>query len=370
MSLSYRLFVITCSIVLVSSALLFGQETTSVVEQTIKDWFYPHYQDDVLVWEARGKTAIISNIPAQNSTEESRQIITVELLELIFHHRPEGSSLDQSEELISLKADKGTIYQLERVANLEGNILIETPGKTTLLTQALSVQLGEGKISSRKEVMVMRSGFSLKGQGIKGDLTLKKIAFRHGKKEAILTKCIILNPDSVSPTHSTSSKLSDPEENKAGGNGDIYITCEGPLSYDLEAQEIFFTKNVCIMQKAVHSLPVIQSILKAQTLNITFDSQTNQFQKLRAGGNVLLVTIEGNKAAGDIFTWSLGTHLINIKSNFITKVWHKNNLIEAAEVNIVTSADTIGQLGAWEKVQALNKNGSPGTIKITAPERE
>ncbi|MFC1525124.1 hypothetical protein ACFL5I_01915, partial [Planctomycetota bacterium] len=137
---SYLLFIV-CFLFLGNYALLLGQESTSVVEQTIRDWFYPHYQDNILVWEARGKTAIIRNNPSPKPNQEDSQTINIESLELIFHHRPEGSSLDQPEELISLKADKGIIYQPARIADLEGNIIIETPGKTTLLAQELSVEL-------------------------------------------------------------------------------------------------------------------------------------------------------------------------------------------------------------------------------------
>lgn len=353
---SYLLFVV-CFLFLGNYALLLGQGSKSVVEQTIKDWFYPHYQNNVLVWEARGKTAIIRKNPSLEPNQEATQTISIESLELIFHHRPEGASFGQPEELIFVKADKGTIYQPARIADLEGNIVIETPGKTTLLAQELSVELNRGEISSRKEVMVIRSNFSLKGHGIKGDLTLKKITFRHGKKEAVLTEGIVSDTNTVSSTNNSSSS-----------NGYIYITCEGLLTYNLEAQEMLFNDHVYIIQKVSHSVPTIQSILKAQTLDISFDSQTNRFQKLRAQGGILLITAEGNKAAGDIFTWQPNVHLINIKSSFVTKVWHKNNLIEAAEIRIVTSADTFGQLGAWEKVKAINRNGSVGTIKITTPE--
>ncbi|MFH1232178.1 MAG: hypothetical protein V1709_11860, partial [Planctomycetota bacterium] len=52
-----NLFFFVCIIIIISS--LHTQFSYSEPEQILTNWSYPHYQNNQLVWEAKGKTAVV-----------------------------------------------------------------------------------------------------------------------------------------------------------------------------------------------------------------------------------------------------------------------------------------------------------------------
>ncbi|MEK7449166.1 MAG: LPS export ABC transporter periplasmic protein LptC [Planctomycetota bacterium] len=156
---------------------------------------------------------------------------------------------------------------------------------------------------------------------------------------------------------------------RAGQFNKIHVTAKNNAVVSLKTYRASFKNKVRVIQKnepdETAGQPVdFQSVMKADRLILTLDSQRNEIKNACAWGNILITNKDGSRIIGKIFEWEPAKNIFKIKSDYLVKAWHQNQLIKAHEIIVHTASKTGGQFGNWSQIEAKNKNGTPGTIEI------
>ncbi|MBI4713117.1 MAG: LPS export ABC transporter periplasmic protein LptC [Planctomycetes bacterium] len=144
--------------------------------------------------------------------------------------------------------------------------------------------------------------------------------------------------------------------------GKIYISAQNDAIITPKDGKAFLRGNVRVTQKSGDNEN--KSILKSDTLTLNVSPATNSLDKIRAEGNVLLISEDGSRVTGECMEYLPAELQISIKSNRGVKAWHQNNILEGDEIIIHSNG-----LGKWDKIESRTKNGTGGTIKIAPKEK-
>lgn len=200
------------------------------VEQTIKNWFYPHYINDQLAWEAKGEIATII----------AQRVIKVKSLELTYHLRSPGpGGTSGAERLIKFKANGGIIKKEENLAIFKGNVSVRTHDNTELTTEEITGRFFPDKeeltISSDAVVTLTNQAQALiRGKGIRSENNLQTITWLKDIEVTLSGTGFSLfssfTPTSFSEVKSESETPPDPDT-KCQDKTPLQtrITCTGPF---------------------------------------------------------------------------------------------------------------------------------------------
>lgn len=160
------------------------------------------------------------------------------------------------------------------------------------------------------------------------------------------------------------------QENKAANqHNKIYITAKKDAIICLKKLKAFFKETVRVIQKDESTGQPADSestlsVMKSDQLTLLLDDERNEIKNAKAMGHVLIINKDGSQISGKMFEWEPMNNFFKIKSDYLVKVWHQNNLIKANEIIVYTNSKIGGQIGNWSKIEAKNRNGTPGVIKI------
>jgi hypothetical protein len=184
----------------------------------------------------------------------------------------------------------------------------------------------------------------------------EEIIVLKGKKDVSIYNKSPINSASVSPT--TKSPYS---------SSIFWITAEGNTLIYPQFNKILFQNKVQMVNSSetpgTGSQPVTttsKGILRADTMNMFFDTEKSEIRKAIAEKNIILFNQNNDYVKGEMLEWVPEKHVITIKSHNKVKIFSQNNLSSADEVNIYTGANSPETMGNWEKIEL--KGG--GTIKI------
>ena len=171
-------------------------EPIKEIGQTVTNWFYAHYQGDKLLWEAKGKTAVV----------QGENDVAVQGLELIYYpqsgNNPQENAPQGSEQgSITLAANEGTIRKNDNYAGLKGNVIAQWAKKSKsgepeitnkLTTEELVMDFATRTISSTDFVSITHwleqpsigekpgsesSKIVIKGKGFNAKVNLSTFSF-------------------------------------------------------------------------------------------------------------------------------------------------------------------------------------------------
>lgn len=354
--------------------------TAEEVIQIIENWFYPHYINDQLVWEATGKVA---RIMAQRE-------IMVESIEIIYHLKKKTGDV----KLIKFIANKGIIKKDENIAIFQENVRVETSDRIVLTTTNLSSTLfpneNEIIISSEETVTFTNSAdIIITGKGFYGKTLMDstgnlKIGYKNKAYIKKLASCensnnLEITAQEIKLTTSEPQSLNDSSpitiilKGKKqivflGKQGRIYISSKGNTLIYPGFQRIFFQDQIQLihLEEAIidnQSITSETGRLICDRLNLFIKPASNELKKVLAEQNVILFEKNGGQALAQFLEWHLENRTIILKSIPLIKVWHQNRVLSADDrVIITTSTDKPATLGNWENIKVLNR--TLGAIKF------
>jgi lipopolysaccharide export system protein LptC len=271
------IYIIALLIIIASATVSYSED-----EQTVVNWSYPHYENDQLLWEAKGKTAVIG----ENE-------ISVLAIEIIYHLQPASTTAPAEptkKSTIRIKANMGTIDNKQRMVSLHENIVIrkvsEPPDEfdETMKTNLLSVDLTEKTFSTDSLITINRSDTSIKSKGCKGGLDFVNISFL-SNVEMVVQGC---DSKSISLGLVFSRKPETDNEELSKNPSVITVTSDGPMNIEKingnpakkVAQRISFQNKVALNSfgRQPNSPPRITN-LHSDNLNLLLDRRENPVTK-------------------------------------------------------------------------------------------
>lgn len=265
----------------------------SQTEQIITNWFYPNYQDNQLIWEAKGKTAVV---------REDEFIISV--FELTYYLQPlstTSSSQISKKEKLHIQADMAILKKQQQTASLHENIVLKRISEPadeldeTMQTRTLFINLANKTFSTDSPITITRSDLTVKSKGAKGDLQFNSVLFI-GNVETVIKDCTS-NSFSLGAIFSPKPRVNSEEINKTSSV--ITITSEGSLSIEKiisqsissslplqptntskgTAQKITFQNKVRVNSFTQQSPSPLQMKLQAENLSLLLARQQNPVTK-------------------------------------------------------------------------------------------
>ncbi|MFH1230535.1 MAG: LPS export ABC transporter periplasmic protein LptC, partial [Planctomycetota bacterium] len=211
-------------IIIISS--LHTQFSYSEPEQILTNWSYPHYQNNQLVWEAKGKTAVV---------REDEFIISV--FELTYYIQPLSTTSPSEitkKETLRIRADMAILKKQQQIASLHENIIVKRTSEPaneldeTMQTQTLSINMANKTFSTDSPITITRTDLLVKSKGCNGTLNFDSVSFA-SNIETIMKDCNS-NSFSLGTIFSPKSRMDFEELNKTPSV--ITITSEGPMSIE------------------------------------------------------------------------------------------------------------------------------------------
>jgi lipopolysaccharide export system protein LptA len=166
------------------------------IGQTVTDWSYAHYQGDKLLWEAKGKTAVVNG---ENDVAVQGLVLTY--YQQLAESPQESAPQESEQDSIALSANEGVIRKTDNYAGLKGGIDAQwakksKTGETAITNKLTAEELGmdfvSKVISSSDFVSITHwleqpksetnpgNGFPkivIKGKGFNADTNLSSFAF-------------------------------------------------------------------------------------------------------------------------------------------------------------------------------------------------
>ena len=386
--------------------------------QTIEKWSYAHYVNNTLYWQCTGDVA---DIIGQKEIQAKGITLTYYL------DIKEGVS-DVTNKFVIIKADEGVIKRDNYFAEFKGNVRITMPvhdpknngvlSEWNMFTSSINIQgLAKGAPSSAKNqtkdekdivitsnnpvtltqsngITVTAVSFSAINRDIRlsaGKQNINQATF----KEAHLVRSpanmnegkeITINAEIMELFNSTGEEeiivLKGKKDvsiyNKSSADVTspyclslFCITAEGNALIYPQFNKIIFQNKVQLVNSSNESdedkqaiTPTSKGILRADTLQVFFDTGKSEIKKMIAERNIILFNHDNGYAKGEMLEWLPEKHVITIKSRNKVNVFFRNNLSSADEVNIYTGANSPETMGNWEKIEMKNKTPGGGTFKI------
>ena len=274
----------------------------SEAEQIITNWSYPHYQDNQLVWEAKGKTAVIS--------EDKMNILS---FELTYYLQPITTTETTKKEKVIIKADMAGFDKQKEIVTLHENIIVKRVSEPadeldeTMQTGALFINLTNKTFSTDAPITVSRSDLVVKSKGCKGDLYFNSVSFA-GDVETVIKDCTS-NSFSLGAIFFPKPHIDSEDLNKISSV--ITITSEGPLSVEkTDSQPSPLTKG---LGKKTAQRITLQNKVKVNSF--LQQSPSPSQIKLQAENLILLLARQENPV-----TKRNSTYLINLSATDSVKI--------------------------------------------------
>ena len=278
--------------IIISILLILSSSTFAEDEQIFNNWSYPHYQDNLLIWEMKGKTAMVRD-----------DKIILSGLELTYYLQPISPTAPAEitkKGKVLISADTGTLKKQQQTVSLHDNIVVrkisETPDEfdETLTTDMLLINLADKTFSNDALITINRNDISIKSKGCKGGLDFANISFLENV-ETIIQGC---NSKSIclGAVFSPKPNIDDEALNKTPSV--ITITSEGPMTIEKIngnpanpperpngragkiSQQISFRNKVALNSYSrPPNSPPRQTNLRAENLNILLDRRENPVTK-------------------------------------------------------------------------------------------
>jgi len=268
--------------IIISILLILSSSTFAEDEQIFNNWSYPHYQDNLLIWEMKGKTAMVRD-----------DKIILSGLELTYYLQPISPTAPAEitkKGKVLISADTGTLKKQQQTVSLHDNIVVrkisETPDEfdETLTTDMLLINLADKTFSNDALITINRNDISIKSKGCKGGLDFANISFLENV-ETIIQGC---NSKSIclGAVFSPKPNIDDEALNKTPSV--ITITSEGPMTIEKIngnpskkiSQQISFRNKVALnsYSRPLNS-PPRQTNLRAENVDILLDRRENPVTK-------------------------------------------------------------------------------------------
>lgn len=161
------------------------------------------------------------------------------------------------EEDMNVTAKKGRIDKQSGDMRLQEDVVVKTESGMTMTTDTLNWQKEKDLITTNDKVTIVRENMTAVGQGAVAQPGLNKAQLN--EKVAVEYK---------------------PKEDDAM-EGEITITCDGPMEVDYQGQTAVFHDNVIAVQG--------DRKLMADQMDLFFDSEKKQIKQMICTGNVLIV---------------------------------------------------------------------------------
>lgn len=303
----------------------------SETEQILTNWSYPNYQDNQLIWEAKGKTAVV---------REDEFIISV--FELTYYLQPlstTSSSEVGKKEKIHIQADMAILKKQTQTASLHENIILKRiseptdESNETMQARTLFINLANKTFSTDSPVTISRSDIIVKSKGCEGDLYFNSVLFV-GDVETVIKNCNS-NSFSLGAIFSPKSHIDTEELNKTSSV--ITITSEGPLSVKKNtSQEIPLPLQ---LKQTNHSKKTAQTITfqnKVKVNSFTRQSPSPLQIKLQAENLILLLSGQENPV-----TKRNATYLINLSATGSVKI---DDSFQSAECSSLVYDEVAGSI--------------------------
>ncbi len=162
------------------------------------------------------------------------------------------------DEPANLTAKEGEMNRASGKMHLEKDVVITTDQGSKLTTDSLDWERDKDLVSTEDKVVITRDNMVADGTGVVGHPSLK---------EAQLKKDVTVNIDTKS------------EKNPDGGT--VTISCDGPLEVEYEKQTAVFQNNVVAIEN--------DRTLKADRIDVFFDTQTKQIKEMICTGHVSII---------------------------------------------------------------------------------
>jgi len=377
---------IIISILLILSSSAFAED-----EQIFNNWSYPHYQDNQLIWEMKGKTAMV---------REDKIILSG--LELIYYLQPVSPTAQvevTKKGRVFISADTGTLKKQQQTVSLHDNIIVKKISEPInefdeiMMTDLLLINLADKTFSNDALLTITRSDIIIKSKGCNGGLDFGNISFL-SKVETVIRGC---DSKSVSLGLIFSPKPNIDDEVLSKNPTVITITSEGPMSTEKingnptqkVTQRISFQNKVALNSSCRQADPPSRIMnLHSDNLDILLDRRENPVTKrnnfylsnISATGNV---TVDDSLHRAECSSLVLDdtAELITLKSNnkslaTITRPLKPNNdqsqtksdsyiSIAAQTLNIQTEKDNLLLLGRKEIIFSNGSIYNPEPISPT-----
>ncbi|MFH1227211.1 MAG: hypothetical protein V1701_04820 [Planctomycetota bacterium] len=346
--------------VILIAAVSLAQETKPVepppdqrvkeIGQTVTNWNYAHYKEDKLLWESRGKTAVIKDTK-----------VTVQGLEMIYYPKPTVTATDSAPAetdpgRIFINADEGVIRKNDNFAALKGNINARWEKKNTLGKIDITNKLAADELVMDMASKVLSStGFVsithwleqqnadntapenaphifITGKGFTGQSNLSTFTFHQlvqVKMNGLGFSPLLFNPPAQPPGDKTASG-----ETTIVANDSMEAV---PASFRQEndSRRISFTGKVVLTQGPTklytdHLEILVVRTVNAQTkLNEYMLNNTRAFGGVRIENQTALSSSDWSAAsdtfirddiAGTVFFTATGNTLANLRTNSLNFV--------------------------------------------------
>jgi len=167
---------------------------------------------------------------------------------------------------VTITADEGMFDKASNTVHLQKNVVATTQEGARLLTPSLNIHPSEKSLDTLDQVTVRKDNIDVQGEGATGDSQLKKVEFKKNVTVVIQNA----DPESSVPT---------------------VITCDGPLEIDYVNHIAHFLKNVVTTDH--------RGKLSAEKMDVFYDKNAKQIDRIVATGNVVVTTPEGNATYSD-----------------------------------------------------------------------
>jgi len=157
---------------------------------------------------------------------------------------------------VNVTAELGKIDQVSGNMHLERNVIITSEQGSQLLTESLDWSRDDDLVATIDDVMIMDDGFTITGKGMQAS---------PGLENAKINEDVVVRVD-------TKPKLPTKEI--------VMITSDGPMVINKGESMARFEDNVVAVQLAEGRT------LKADIMEVYFDQEMNQIQKMICIGNV------------------------------------------------------------------------------------
>lgn len=209
-------------------------------------------------WDLKGKTADIQNNEINITDVDANSY---------------------GEEDMNVTAKKGRIDKQSGDMKLQEDVVVTTSGGMTMTTDTLNWQKKEDLITTDDKVTIVRENMTAVGQGAVAQPGLNKAKLNENVSVEFKPKA----NDSM--------------------EGEITITCDGPMEVDYEGQTAVFNDNVIAVQG--------DRRLMADKMELFFDSEKKQIKQMICTGNVLIVQGE-NTSFSDKAVYEAGSKKIKL----------------------------------------------------------
>jgi LPS export ABC transporter protein LptC len=167
---------------------------------------------------------------------------------------------------VTITADHGMLDKSSSMVHLEENVVATTEDGGRLLTHSLDIYPSGKYVETKDQAQVKKDNMAVEGLGARGDSDLSRVIFRKDVTVVIQSE----DTDTKIPT---------------------VITCEGPLEIDYAASKARFSKDVVATDT--------RGKLTADTMDVFFDKESKEVQKIFCVGNVVITNPDGSETLSD-----------------------------------------------------------------------